>query len=132
MPSLRFNRRARILTIIPTAAENLVSRKSRIKISYNHIKLVTARPAIEAFALVNGVEKGKALSQAHARDLHLYKNSNNVVQLDLTNHLKYQRIFFEIPYHSPWFVAKCIQREVGMQESKGRVRKWWENFTASS
>ncbi|KAJ3031035.1 UNVERIFIED_CONTAM: hypothetical protein HDU68_006873 [Siphonaria sp. JEL0065] len=87
MPSVRFNRSAQVLTIIPLATEKLlaVNGKSRIKINYSHIKAVTVHPK-DAYAWMNSLKPGKTMTHVsntvpgrNKPDLHLYTKPKNVV-----------------------------------------------------
>ncbi|KAJ3068028.1 hypothetical protein HDU98_008803, partial [Podochytrium sp. JEL0797] len=93
-------------------------------IHYNLIKAVYIHPT-EAYIFANNLASKPLKSFTNAShtilgrakpDLHLYRSPKNVVGLDLVNHHKYGRVFFEVPQHRPMQVAVRIQKEVELVE----------------
>ncbi|KAJ3020175.1 UNVERIFIED_CONTAM: ATP-dependent RNA helicase dbp7 [Siphonaria sp. JEL0065] len=123
MPQLKFNTNSRVLTIVPFGTEKLLAMtgNARVRIHYDHIKAIYVRPT-EAYVWANNVarkEKGltSAVNNIPGRkmpDLHLYSRPRNVVGLDLVNHHKYGRVFFDVPNHPATSVAQRLQQETGL------------------
>ncbi|KAI9335275.1 hypothetical protein BDR26DRAFT_1009325 [Obelidium mucronatum] len=94
---------------------------SKVRIHYDQVKAVYVRPT-EAYVWAGNVlrKKQSITSAVHTipgrkkPDLHLYSRPRNVVGLDLVNHNKYGRIFFDVPNHPPISVAERIQNEIGL------------------
>ncbi|KAJ3127637.1 poly(A)-specific ribonuclease [Physocladia obscura] len=124
MPEIKFNGRS--LAIIPFANEKLLGYyygNARIRIYYSQIKGIRIRP-VEAFAWAKGLPTGPQMQTISTRttvnhisrrkgDLHLYRNPESVVGLDLAGHSKYERIFFEVHNIPPARIAERIRRAVG-------------------
>ncbi|KAJ3037775.1 hypothetical protein BCR33DRAFT_734026 [Rhizoclosmatium globosum] len=127
MPLIKFNSHAKVLTLVPFAAEKLLALNGKVKIHYDNIKSIFVRPT-EAYVWANNVQdkakEGRSITNAaniipgrKKADLHLYSKARNVVGLDLVNHKKYGRVFFEVPNHRPMQVAQRIQQEIGLAEA---------------